>query len=71
MALHLLNLKDPVPDEFIGVYDIVHIRNFSFVLMDEEIPLVLDHLIQMLSKYQLQTEVLLLLLTYADCLCVQ
>ncbi|XDG01416.1 hypothetical protein ABKA04_001031 [Annulohypoxylon sp. FPYF3050] len=49
VALHLLNLKDPVPDEFIDVYDIVHIRNFSFVLMDEEIPLVLDHLIQMLK----------------------
>ena len=47
MTLQHWDIREPVPAELVGVYDIVHIRNFAFVLRDEEIPDVLDKLVQL------------------------
>ncbi|KAI1075742.1 S-adenosyl-L-methionine-dependent methyltransferase [Whalleya microplaca] len=46
VRLRYWNIREPVPDELLGAYDIVHIRNFSFVLKDDEIDSVLGRLIQ-------------------------
>ncbi len=43
------NVKEAVPQEVQERYDIVHIRNFLFVLMDDEVPDVLQRLIRLLS----------------------
>ncbi|KAI4859937.1 UMTA methyltransferase family protein [Hypoxylon rubiginosum] len=50
------NVKDPVPDEFLGVFDIIHIRFFIFVLLKEEVPAVVDKFFAMLPKPILTTE---------------
>ncbi|ROV90906.1 hypothetical protein VMCG_09957 [Cytospora schulzeri] len=44
VTLREWDIKKPVPEDLVGVYDIVHIRNFSFVLLDAEIPQVLRNL---------------------------
>lgn len=43
------NVKDPVPEEFLGVFDIIHIRFFIFVLLEEEVPSVIAKFLAMLS----------------------
>lgn len=43
------DIRQPAPAELIGVYDIVHIRNFSFVLQEDEIEPIIGHLIDLLS----------------------
>ncbi|GAW19723.1 hypothetical protein ANO14919_092120 [Xylariales sp. No.14919] len=37
MSLYRWNIKEAVPEELVGVYDVVHIRHFLFVLRDHEI----------------------------------
>lgn len=52
------NVKKPAPAALIGAYDLVHIRNFAFVLQDVEISSILDNLIALLSEsLMLQTAV--------------
>lgn len=44
-------MKDPVPEEFLGIFDIVHIRFFIFVLLKEEVPAVVAKFLTMLSTH--------------------
>lgn len=62
------DIRKPVPQELKGVYDLVHIRTFSFVLQEDELPLVLEHLLDLLSKElpPLKTLFLTLLPTKSD-----
>lgn len=32
------DIKEPPPSEIVGVYDFVHLRNFIFVLSQDDIP---------------------------------
>lgn len=41
------DIKTDVPEDLIGVYDIVHIRNVTLVLRDDEVPQVLARLVQL------------------------
>ncbi|PYH86329.1 S-adenosyl-L-methionine-dependent methyltransferase [Aspergillus uvarum CBS 121591] len=43
------DVKTEVPDELVGVYDIVHISHFVFVLLDEEVQPVLDKVMRLLK----------------------
>ncbi|KAI2474921.1 Methyltransferase domain protein [Pyrenophora tritici-repentis] len=47
--LEELGYQGTAPAELIGAYDLVHIRNFAFVLQDAEIPSILDKLIALLK----------------------
>ncbi|KAA8627694.1 umta methyltransferase family protein [Pyrenophora tritici-repentis] len=49
VTLRNWDIKEPAPAELIGAYDLVHIRNFAFVLQDAEIPSILDKLIALLK----------------------
>lgn len=48
VTLRQWNIKEPVPNELVGAYDLVHIRNFVFVLLDNDIPGVLERLVSLL-----------------------
>ncbi|CAH0026872.1 unnamed protein product [Clonostachys rhizophaga] len=49
ITLRHWNIKDEVPEELVGYYDIVHIRNFLFVLLDSETPQVLNNLVRLIK----------------------
>lgn len=49
LTLRQWDVKTDIPEELIGVYDIVHIRNFLFVLQNHEISHVLGNLVKMIS----------------------
>ncbi|KAI4263041.1 MAG: hypothetical protein L6R42_001800 [Xanthoria sp. 1 TBL-2021] len=51
MAVRHWDVKTTIPDDLIGVYDIVHIRNFAFVLRDDDVQGVLANLIRLISTY--------------------
>ncbi|ROW17079.1 hypothetical protein VPNG_01298 [Cytospora leucostoma] len=38
-----------IPEDLVGAYDVVHIRSFAFVLLDEEIPQVLRNLVDLIK----------------------
>lgn len=57
VALRRWDLKEPVPEDLVGVYDVVHIRNFSFILLDEEIPRVLRDLVDLISERTLSSRI--------------
>ena len=50
MALRHWDIRTDPPKELLGVYDIVHIRLFSWVLLADELPAVADRLFKLLSK---------------------
>lgn len=43
------DIKEPPPSDIVGVYDIVHLRNFIFVLADAELPGVIDNVMKLLK----------------------
>ncbi|KAK7932627.1 hypothetical protein PG985_003339 [Apiospora marii] len=43
------HVKEAVPENLVGVYDVIHVRFFSFVLVDDDIASVLAKLFQMLQ----------------------
>ncbi|KAL1869396.1 hypothetical protein Daus18300_005608 [Diaporthe australafricana] len=43
------DIHDPVPDELVDVFDIINVRFMVFVVLKEEVPLVVDKFIQMLK----------------------
>lgn len=49
MTLRHCDIKADIPEELVGVYDIVHIRHFIFVLLDDDLKPVLTNLIRLLS----------------------
>ncbi|PYH92140.1 S-adenosyl-L-methionine-dependent methyltransferase [Aspergillus ellipticus CBS 707.79] len=49
ITLKSFDIKADVPDHLRGIYDIVHIRNFSFIIRDPEIEQVTRNLLQVLK----------------------
>ncbi|KAL4938411.1 hypothetical protein BDV06DRAFT_215136 [Aspergillus oleicola] len=49
ISLHYFDIKSEVLEHLRGVYDIVHIRAFSFVLRDEEIERAVQNVVQLLK----------------------
>lgn len=49
MTLHQWNVREDVPPALIGRYDILHIRLFMWVLLDDEVPAILGKLVSMLK----------------------
>lgn len=63
------NVKDSVPEDLIGTYDIIHVRFFSFVLLNDEIPSVVAKLFSLLSMLlasYLQSQLYLMTLYMSD-----
>lgn len=52
VQLKTWNVKDPVPEELVEKYDIVHVRYLCLVLSDEEISSVLQNVVRLLSKFK-------------------
>ncbi|KAI3317738.1 S-adenosyl-L-methionine-dependent methyltransferase [Xylariaceae sp. AK1471] len=42
-------LRDPVPEELVGSFDVINIRLMLYVLQEEDVPATVDKLIQMLK----------------------
>ncbi|KAJ6024644.1 hypothetical protein N7540_005441 [Penicillium herquei] len=49
LNLRLWNIKDDVPEDLIGVYDVVHVRFFAFVLQQPDLENVIDNLAKLLK----------------------
>ncbi|KAI1496605.1 UMTA methyltransferase family protein [Biscogniauxia marginata] len=49
ITLRHLNVKDPIPEDLVGVFDIIHIRFFVFVLLEEEVPSMVEKLSKLLK----------------------
>jgi hypothetical protein len=49
ISLHKWDIKTDIPKEFECVYDIVHVRMLTFVLMDDEIETALRNLFKLSS----------------------
>ncbi|KAI3002227.1 hypothetical protein CBS147346_6061 [Aspergillus niger] len=49
MTLHSYDILSETPDHLRGVYDIVHVRNFSFVVRDSEAEWVIGNVLQLLK----------------------
>ncbi|PYI11097.1 S-adenosyl-L-methionine-dependent methyltransferase [Aspergillus sclerotiicarbonarius CBS 121057] len=47
--LHQWDIKTDIPKEFEGVYDVVHIRQLTFVLLDDEIETALRNVFKLLK----------------------
>ncbi|MCJ1457452.1 hypothetical protein MMC28_007820 [Mycoblastus sanguinarius] len=48
MTLRHWDVKADIPEDFVALYDIVHIRNFAFVLHSDDIQCVLDNLTRLI-----------------------
>lgn len=44
------NVNQELPEDLVGAFDIVHVRFFAFVLMNEQVQPVVERLFKMLSK---------------------
>ena len=53
VTLRHWDVNEDVPEDFVGVFDIIHVRFFSFVLRLGEVPSVIKRLYQMLSGFSL------------------
>jgi hypothetical protein len=51
VALRHWDVRKDIPDDLVGVFDLIHVRFFSFVLLLDEVPLVIGKLFRMLSAY--------------------
>jgi hypothetical protein len=47
---HHWDVDEDIPSGFVGAFDIVHVRFFSFVVLNEEIPNFVSKLFALLSK---------------------
>lgn len=43
------NVNQDLPDDLVGAFDVVHVRFFAFVLMNEQVQPVVERLFKMLS----------------------
>jgi hypothetical protein len=50
MSLHRWDIKAEVPEHLVGVYDVVHVRHFAFVLQEHDLNGALDNLLTLLSS---------------------
>ena len=53
MTLRHWDVKADIPEDFVALYDIVHIRNFAFVLHSDDIQCVLDNLTRLIRTFVL------------------
>ena len=53
MALSKLDIFKPLPEELKGKYDVVHLRFFMAVAVDDNVHIVIKNLKNMLSKYNI------------------
>jgi len=51
MTIHHWDVRLDVPEHLVGVYDIVHIRNFVFVLQDAEVERIIRNLYKLTSTF--------------------
>ncbi|PKX94356.1 uncharacterized protein P174DRAFT_460432 [Aspergillus novofumigatus IBT 16806] len=51
MSLHHWDIKAEVPEHLVGVYDVVNVRHFVFVLQQSDLKGVLDNLFKLLSTW--------------------
>lgn len=49
VSFHHWNVKEDLPEDLVGAFDIVHVRFLALVVLDEEIRAVVDRLFKMLS----------------------
>ncbi|KAI1262493.1 S-adenosyl-L-methionine-dependent methyltransferase [Xylariaceae sp. FL1019] len=49
VSFRQFDIKKDIPEELIGVYDVVHIRLFVFVLLDDEVPAAVRQLAKLLK----------------------
>ncbi|GLA62842.1 hypothetical protein AtubIFM55763_004955 [Aspergillus tubingensis] len=56
MTLHSYNILSETPGHLRGVYDIVHVRNFSFVIRDLEAEKVIGNVLQLLNALSYRIE---------------
>lgn len=43
------DVKEDLPEDLVGVFDVVHVRFFAFVLLGDQVPLVVQRLFKMLK----------------------
>lgn len=48
VTLRHWDIKEPPPSDIVGVYDVVHLRNFIFVLSEDDLPGVLANITKLL-----------------------
>lgn len=53
MTLFHWDVKRDVPEDLVEVYDIVHVRNFAFILQNDDIQPVLGNLIRLIRTLSL------------------
>jgi hypothetical protein len=49
ITLRTCNIMSEISSDLVGVYDIVHIRNFAFVLKDDDVKYAIDNIFKLLS----------------------
>ena len=49
------DVKKDIPENLIAAFDVIHVRFFAFVLLNDEIPGVIANLFQMLSTFESPT----------------
>ncbi|KAI1809975.1 UMTA methyltransferase family protein [Poronia punctata] len=49
VTLRTWDVRTPVPEDLVGLFDIVHIRFFIFVLLRDEVPGVMEKLVKLLK----------------------
>lgn len=50
------DVKEDLPEDLVGVFDVVHVRFFSFVLLADQVPPVIQKLFKMLSTFLRPTD---------------
>lgn len=50
VAFRHWNVTEDLPEDLEGAFDIVHVRFFAFVLLNDQVPSVVERLFKMLSK---------------------
>ena len=48
-------MRDDVPEDLVNAFDIVHVRFFSFIIMNDEVPEVVEKLFKLLRKFSLDS----------------
>ncbi|KAI0204004.1 hypothetical protein F4808DRAFT_416593 [Astrocystis sublimbata] len=51
ITFRIWDVKQAVPEDLVEKYDIVHIRLLAFVLRDDDIPVVLQNVTKLISKF--------------------
>lgn len=49
VRFRIWDVKQDVPEDLVGVFDIIHLRFLSFVLLNDQIPAAVERIFKMLS----------------------